>query len=523
MDRSSMSDIASINAPYPTQGRRESQNVERPVYGSLDMLAKGATNAVNAAHYRSGNIVPGGVQGPLPQRGPGLNDPQRVTAIADMYDLAGIPVPQRAAQVRASERLADQIAPGGDAAGQFNAMADQSAAGIRQGIASNLEGQFLGVRDLNENQRMAEAAYQSALGQPMQGGNWSGVDRERRLDMLSPENNSAQQYAQRRASTGEGKRDAIVNALMQQGVSLDELVDAEQRDGRHGLASLLNPGTVLRGMGEGGVPFTVVRGPGEPETTPERLQAIEARQGRNVEARRERIQSRRDAFAKRQENQERTMAMMMDPMNDPRIRSNPDAMGALMQGRNAANMGQLERDRFGMEQQAFQYAMSPEGQAAERMASARSILSQMSPEMMSTPLGRQLQQEAMGGQQGGPVSQAVQPTIPEAAREVSRLVPDVQTILGQNPVGMTPTQILKTIDDRAAAGTPIQDSDMQTLMEFIRNMSIADPTYIKQAELTARSAIGSDSYTPGTATQSANRAASEARTSRWSSFPGAPR
>jgi hypothetical protein len=386
---------------------------------------------------------------------------------------------------RGAARLSEQIAPGGNAAGQFNAMADQSAAGIRQGIASNLEGQFLGVRDLNENQRLAEASYQSALGQPMQGGNWSGVDRERRLDMLSPENNSAQQYAQRRASTGEGKRDAIVNALMQQGVSLDELVDAEQRDGRHGLASLLNPGTVLRGMGEGGVPFTVVRGPGEPETTPKRLQAIEARQGRNVEARRERIQSRRDAFAKRQENQERTMAMMMDPMNDPRIRSNPDAMGALMQGRNAAEANRIAGDELAMTREAFDAASSPQAQAEARQGQAIDRLLQMTPEERNGPLGRMLQQEAMGGQQGGPLGDAMNPqprTVEDARFDVESAAPRVMNILGFDPRTSTPSAILKEIEDRKGTAAELAPEDQMVIEQFMQSMSMADRSFASKVE-----------------------------------------
>jgi hypothetical protein len=177
------------------------------------------------------------------------------------------------------------------------------------------------------------------------------------------------------------------------------------------------------------------------------------------------------------------MAMMLDPMNDPRVRNNPEAMGGVMRSRNDAAMGQLERDRFGLEEQAFQYRMSPEGQAAERRESARAILSQLPPEMMNTPFGRQLQQEAMGGQQGGSLSNSLNPqprTVEDAMFDTESLAPRLQMLLGFDPRTAKVPQLLDAMnrgDGTAAAMTP---EDQALIQQFIDARSMSDPDFAEK-------------------------------------------
>lgn len=464
------------------------------------------------------------------------------------------PVQPMNPQFAAAGQLADQIAARraaglGVGAGPTAQDMEQRAAAVQaermnnpnlRGLGDFMQGEVSAGTEAGREARR-QAMDQSFLSKPMQGGGFSMADREARLSMLSPPGQRAQaesDFMARRARTGNAADEAVRAELERQGVTQEQLDNiAELRNdpdiamGGRRAVSLLAPGTSIR-TPEGGF---IMRGP-DRETTPEDLERKQAGRLRDVQAPMERMDKvragRQAMMANRSAAEQQQFDMATNPMVNPMLVANsPYALSAVIQAQqdqrefaSGAGRRKLEEQGLELQNRAAEKMLDPEMLKRAQQDQAIQALGSLPQEMWSSPLGRALQARAMGqDQMGQPPQASAQPTIPQAAQDVSRLLPDAQAILGYDPSNFSPTQVLQTIDERAAAGTPIQPADMQTLLEFIKSLSIARPTYMGKAELTARNAVGSGQYTPGAATETSKRAANEARSSRWSMYPGAPR
>jgi hypothetical protein len=332
---------------------------------------------------RSRMFLPGGIQGPLPEsvgqafdeRGrqvPGyLQNPERLRAIADMYKLAGIPIPEAVSrildpymQARSTGQLASQLeqqqlAGQGMFAGPTPQERAQFGADVQQQIQQNpspvnqfmdqemmgrtREGQAMGLRDL-------QSAF---LSRPMQGGMVRGStadtmrDREQRLAMLGGMNPPRDVGAELTQTRSEQDM-AIDEELARQGMTPEKLAEVARLSGRPELMqggrsarSLLAPGTVIRGMGGGGVPFTIARGQEETSARREaRLASLPARRERDRAAVRDRLANmrlgRRTMAANQLAAQQRAIDMATNPLANPMLVANsPSALSAVFQTQQA--------------------------------------------------------------------------------------------------------------------------------------------------------------------------------------------
>ncbi len=382
----SLNDVAStINFPYRTEGRRESTNVVRaPMMTPSEIEAERQRRPFESnPEMRSRMFLPGGIQGPLPEsvgqafdeRGrqvPGyLQNPERLRAIADMYKLAGIPIPEAVSrildpymQARSTGQLASQLeqqqlAGQGMFAGPTPQERAQFDANVQQQIQQNpspvnqfmdqemmgrtREGQAMGLRDL-------QSAF---LSRPMQGGMVRGStadtmrDREQRLAMLGGMNPPRDVGAELTQTRSEQDM-AIDEELARQGMTPEKLAEVARLSGRPELMqggrsarSLLAPGTVIRGMGGGGVPFTIARGQEETSARREaRLASLPARREQDrlaVQDRLDRMRLGRQTMAANQmAAQQRAIDMATNPLANPMLVANsPSALSAVFQTQQA--------------------------------------------------------------------------------------------------------------------------------------------------------------------------------------------
>jgi hypothetical protein len=507
----------------PRQPMMTMQPQATPVAGgTIPGLTAGLDAIIDRARIRAGGL-PGGVQGPLPPTGQGLDDPRRVRAIADMYGLAGIQVPPLASQIAGAERErtfidqleAQRLAGRGIAAGptqqergQFNAAVvdriRQSPSPINQFMGQELmgrtrEGRQMGMEDLE----------QGYLSRPMQGGMMRGStadtmrDRERRLAAFGSVPRDAGADLTR---TRMVQDQAINDELARQGVGPEQLSMMAQERGNPAIAqggraamSLLRPGTVLRGTGGAGVPFTVAIGREEPsEARERRLASLPARQGRNVQAVAERLDrmraGRQAMMANQQAFQRQAMDMATNPISNPMLLSgSPIAQAEAMrigqqQREFAANAPSRMLDSYeqmlrtrGLElqNQASERMMSPEFMQQQQQQQFMQDLLSITPEAMAAlgPAGlRRLQQQAMGQQQ------TTEPqSIPDAVSTVQSLSPDVSAMLGgEDPANLTSSQLLDLIRQRQSLGLSMSPQDTQSLFDYVRSRSMYDTNFLNQ-------------------------------------------
>jgi hypothetical protein len=342
-----------------------------------------------------GMYLPGGVQGPLPNVGRGVNDPGRIAAVGDMFDLASIPIPERAVgpladarMTRGAGTLADTIAAqraagGGVGAGptaqdmeQFNAAVQERLANPAPGSLGDFtRGEF--GRTEEGRQARREAMDQSYLSKPMQGGGMPMADREARLSMLSPpgQQSPSQAVGDRRTQSRSVADATIREELLRQGNYTQEDLDsiAELRGdpdiamgGRRAM-SLLAPGTSIR-TPEGGF---VMRGP-DRETTPEDLERRAAGRIRDRFAPQERMArmraGRQAMMANRAAAEREMFNMQTNPLANPMlVAGNPRAMEAVINARNEMTMFGAEEPlrkaqigRYEAETNSFNRGGSPE-------------------------------------------------------------------------------------------------------------------------------------------------------------------
>jgi hypothetical protein len=141
---------------------------------------------------------------------------------------------------------------------------------------------------------------------------------------------------------------AIDEELARQGMTPEKLAEVARLSGRPELMqggrsarSLLAPGTVIRGMGGGGVPFTIARGQEETSARREaRLASLPARRERDRAAVRDRLANmrlgRRTMAANQLAAQQRAIDMATNPLANPMLVANsPSALSAVFQTQQA--------------------------------------------------------------------------------------------------------------------------------------------------------------------------------------------
>lgn len=474
--------------------------------------------------------LPGGVQGPLPQTGQGLGDPRRVRAIADMYGLAGIPVPEQAQAIASAERErtfidqleAQRLAGGGIAAGPTPQEREQFDAAVVDRIRQNPSpiNQFLGQelmgRTREGRQMGMEDLEQGYLARPMQGGMVRGStadtmrDRERRLAAVgAPERDTGAELTQTRMA-----QDRAVNEeLARQGTTPEQLAEIARLTGRPEIAnggmaavSILRPGTTIRGMGGGNVPFTIARGPEESSQRREqRLASLPARRERDrlaVANRLDRMRAGRQAMmANQQAAQRQAMEMATNPIANPMLLAgSPLAQAEAMRLgqqqreflagaplREAQMLGQsLQNQGLMYQNQASKYMMTPEYQAQQRQERARDTLAGMDPATISAinamgPDGQRfiqgLYRDAAGASDGQAGTPAQPTTAVEAQGVVQQLAPSVETIIGDDPSNYNKEQLAYKLKQMQDSGMQISPQDIQTLNEYADARTMYDTQF----------------------------------------------
>jgi hypothetical protein len=242
------------------------------------------------------------------------------------------PAPQERAQFGADVQQQIQQNPS-----PINQFMDQEMMGRTR------EGQAIGLRDL-------QSAF---LSQPIQGGMVRGStadamrDREQRLAMLGGMNPPRDVGAELTQTRSEQDM-AIDEELARQGMTPEKLAEIARLSGRPELMqggrsarSLLAPGTVIRGMGGGGVPFTIARGQEETSARREaRLASLPARRERDRAAVRDRLANmrlgRQTMAANQLAAQQRAIDMATNPLVNPMLVANsPSALSAVFQTQQA--------------------------------------------------------------------------------------------------------------------------------------------------------------------------------------------
>lgn len=440
----------------PRVGSRLPPNSENVIYGSQANIAP---------------TLPGGVQGPLPQTGAGLRDPRRVAAISDMFDLAGLQIPeavrpmvQEIRSARSAGAMADELqgqreSGQGIYGGPTQQERDQFDADVQRRIQENpspvnefqrqelmgrtAEGRAMNLRDL-------QLGY---LSRPMQGGmlrgssSEMGRDREQRLSMLSAMNPPAER---------------------------------------------------------GPVPMATVIGPEQPSDRRElRLAGLPARREADrlaVANRLDRMRQGRMAMRANQQAAERqAFEMATNPLVNPMLlRGNPYAMTEAMRlgqqqrefeaeapVRQARTIREaLETEGLRLQNEASRRMLSPEAQTQQRIDFARNELSKYDLTTYATmpPQTRQyidqLIQEASGAPtdvQGGP--SAPPASAVEAQGRVEQLSPTVQTIINDDPSGYNAEQLAYKIKTMQDAGMQFSPQDIQTLNDYGAARSMYDLEY----------------------------------------------
>jgi hypothetical protein len=338
---------------------------------------------------RSRMFLPGGIQGPLPEsvgqafdeRGrqvPGyLQNPERLRAIADMYKLAGIPIPEAVSrildpymQARSTGQLASQLeqqqlAGQGMFAGPTPQERAQFGADVQQQIQQNpspvnqfmdqemmgrtREGQAMTLRDITR----------SALSRPMNASSRLisassadlGRDREARLAMLEsqrPPDPNRLPTGQELQQTQMARNEAINQELARRGIGQEELdYIAYQRNmpqvarGGTDAASLLPEGTAIQYTDAMGRPQTFRRWTDETSSRREaRLSSLPARREQDrlaVQDRLDRMRLGRQTMAANQmAAQQRAIDMATNPLANPMLVANsPSALSAVFQTQQA--------------------------------------------------------------------------------------------------------------------------------------------------------------------------------------------
>ncbi len=568
----SLNDVAStINFPYRTEGRRESTNVVRaPMMTPSEIEAERQRRPFESnPEMRSRMFLPGGIQGPLPEsvgqafdeRGrqvPGyLQNPERLRAIADMYKLAGIPIPEAVSrildpymQARSTGQLASQLeqqqlAGQGMFAGPTPQERAQFGADVQQQIQQNpspvnqfmdqemmgrtREGQAMGLRDL-------QSAF---LSQPMQGGMVRGStadtmrDREQRLSMLGGMNPPRDVGAESR-QTSASLDQTVYDELARQGRSpqqLAEIANLPVAEASRLARTSLAPGTVIRGMGGGGVPFTMVRGPEEDSARREaRLSSLPERRERDrlsVQNRLDRMRLGRQTMAANQmAAQQRAIDMATNPLVNPMLVANsPSALAAVFQTQQGqrdfmanAPMRQAELNAQRLQNKASEMMMTPEYRDEQRRNSAIQAFGLLTPEQQNGPIGRYLQSQIVP-QTSPPGSVSGPQSIEEASGTVEAIAPSVARILGSDPGSFNPYQILMEVDRRSGTNSPIQGSDLDAIVQYIVNRSRAEPEYVEGGTSgVVGELVRSGKYSPGSMAQ--QRRAFEDEVRRNSLSPG---
>lgn len=242
---------------------------------------------------------------------------------------------------------------------QGMSLADQFDADVQQQIQQNPSpvNQFMDQEMMGrtrEGQAMGLRGLQSAfLSQPMQGGMVRGStadtmrDREQRLAMLggmNPPRDVGAELTQTRS-----EQDMVIDEeLARQGMTPEKLAEVARLSGRPELMqggrsarSLLAPGTVIRGMGGGGVPFTIARGQEETSARREaRLASLPARRKRDRAAVSYRLANmrlgRQTMAANQMAAQQRAIDMATNPLVNPMlVASSPSALSAVFQTQQA--------------------------------------------------------------------------------------------------------------------------------------------------------------------------------------------
>ena len=309
-------------------------------YYNQNYLSRGRglqPDAGMVAYGPSSSMTPSQVaQQPMQPQAPSLAN-MSLAAQLEQQRLSGQgmfagPTPQERAQFGAD--VQQQIQQNPSPVNQF--MDQEMMGGTR-------EGQAMGLRDL-------QSAF---LSQPMQGGMVRGStadamrDREQRLAMLGGMNPPRDVGAELTQTRSEQDM-AIDEELARQGMTPEKLAEVARLSGRPELMqggrsarSLLAPGTVIRGMGGGGVPFTIARGQEETSARREaRLSSLPARRERDRAAVRDRLANmrlgRRTMAANQLAAQQRAIDMATNPLANPMLVANsPSALSAVFQTQQA--------------------------------------------------------------------------------------------------------------------------------------------------------------------------------------------
>jgi hypothetical protein len=478
-----------------------------------------------------------------------------------MYKLAGIPIPEAVSrildpymQARSTGQLASQLeqqqlAGQGMFAGPTPQERAQFGADVQQQIQQNpspvnqfmdqemmgrtREGQAMGLRDL-------QSAF---LSRPMQGGMVRGStadtmrDREQRLAMLGGMNPPRDVGAELTQTRSEQDM-AIDEELARQGMTPEKLAEVARLSGRPELMqggrsarSLLAPGTVIRGMGGGGVPFTIARGQEETSARREaRLASLPARRERDRAAVRGRLANmrlgRRTMAANQLAAQQRAIDIATNPLVNPMLVANsPSALAAVFQTQQGqrdfmanAPMRQAELNAQRLQNKASEMMMTPEYRDEQRRNSAIQAFGLLTPEQQNGPIGRYLQSQIVP-QTSPPGSVSGPQSIEEASGTVEAIAPSVARILGSDPGSFNPYQILMEVDRRSGTNSPIQGSDLDAIVQYIVNRSRAEPEYVEGGTSgVVGELVRSGKYSPGSMAQ--QRRAFEDEVRRNSLSPG---
>jgi len=412
------------------------------------------------------------------------------------------PTPQERAQFGADVQQQIQQNPS-----PVNQFMDQEMMGRTR------EGQAMGLRDL-------QSAF---LSRPMQGGMVRGStadtmrDREQRLSMLGGMNPPRDVGAESR-QTSASLDQTVYDELARQGMSpqqLAEIANLPVAEASRLARTSLAPGTVIRGMGDGGVPFTIVRGPEEDSARREtRLASLPARRERDRVAVRDRLDrmrlGRRTMAANQLAAQQRAIDMATNPLVNPMLVANsPSALAAVFQTQQGqrdfmanAPMRQAELNSMRLQNQASEMMMTPEYRDEQRRNSAIQAFGLLTPEQQNGPIGRYLQSQIVP-QTSSPGSVSGPQSIEEASGTVESIAPSVARILGSDPGSFNPRQILMEIDRRASTRSPIQGADLDSIVQYIINRSKADPEYVPAGVRSGAidELIRSGRYVPGSITQ----------------------
>jgi hypothetical protein len=417
------------------------------------------------------------------------------------------PTPQERAQFGADVQQQIQQNPS-----PVNQFMDQEMMGrTREGqrrIISDLEQEALDRLEMGQPRRLFETQT-------------SQMDRQnqsRLNSLIDRQNQRARDIGAESRQTGAAIEQAVYDQLARQGMSpqrLSEIASLPVAEASRVARASIAPGTVIRGMGSGGVPFTIVRGPEEDSARREaRLASLPARRERDRAAVRDRLANmrlgRQTMAANQLAAQQRAIDMATNPLVNPMLVANsPSALAAVFQTQQGqrdfmanAPMRQAELNAQRLQNRASEMMMTPEYRDEQRRNSAIQAFGLLTPEQQNGPIGRYLQSQIVP-QTSPPGSVSGPQSIEEASGTVEAIAPSVARILGSDPGSFNPRQILMEIDRRASTRSPIQGADLDSIVQYIINRSKADPEYVPAGVRSGAidELIRSGRYVPGSITQ----------------------